>query len=82
MSEINLICFMLNGSGCGYLLSCIDAPKVMTLRGSDWYGSGGGSLKLSIREWLGSKLRELQLKDTIASWLCLKEWQENQNLSK
>ena len=50
------------GSGCGYLLSCIDAPKVMTLRGSDWYGSGGGSLKLSIREWLGSKLTRVAIK--------------------
>ena len=32
------------GSGCGWLVSRIPGPKVLTLRGSDWYRGGRGSL--------------------------------------
>lgn len=37
------------GSGCGYLVSRLGGRKILTLRGSDWYGGGAESL--------GSRLR-------------------------
>lgn len=51
------------GSGCGFLVSTIPGIKVITLRGSDWYGSGGvGKLPNRFREFIGSLLTKVSLR--------------------
>lgn len=38
------------GSGCGFVGSLLPLPKVLTLRGSDWYGIGPRTLAERIRD--------------------------------
>ncbi len=49
------------GSACGFLVSYLEKPKLLTLRGSDWYGYIGDSFLSSIRSNVAPLLTRLSL---------------------
>lgn len=56
------------GSGCGYVGSFLKGPKILTLRGSDWYGGSWcgfqrGSLLWFLRSRLAMSLTRLAMKN-------------------
>jgi len=44
------------GSGCGYFVSSFGGRKILTLRGSDWYGGGARSLRSRLRSAVSRRL--------------------------
>ena len=50
------------GSGCGYFSSKLKGPKILTVRGSDWYGMTNGSVKYRLRGVAAHHLTRLSLK--------------------
>lgn len=57
------------GSGCGYVGSYAKMPKVLTLRGSDWYGLAGSSIRRRVRSSLSTLLTRISVKkyDTVVT---------------
>lgn len=50
------------GSGCGLFTSRLRGPKVLTLRGSDWYGGGPRSLRSHLRSALTRSMTRRSLR--------------------
>jgi len=50
------------GSGCGYISSFLKGPKILTLRGSDWYGFQTSSLQGFLHSRLAMSLTRLAIK--------------------
>lgn len=50
------------GSGCGFFASQLKGPKLLTICGSDWYGSGKGSLNSQLHGVIAHHLTKFSLK--------------------
>lgn len=51
------------GSGCGYVSSFLKGPKILTLRGSDWYGFQSSSLQGRLHSRLAMSITRLAMKN-------------------
>jgi glycosyltransferase involved in cell wall biosynthesis len=49
------------GSGCGYLVSKVNGPKIVTLRGSDLYGCEPSQLKAKFRDYISLRMTNMCL---------------------
>ena len=51
------------GSGCGYLVSKVNGPKIVTLRGSDLYGCEPSRLTGKFRDYISRRMTNICLKE-------------------